>query len=362
MIRPLIENNVLLLGRYRIKKYLAEGGMQQVFVAEDEAFKRAVAVKVPKNSSAEKRFARSAQVSARITHANVAKTLDYFVHEERAYLVEELIDGIDLEAALKSRYMYFDPHLAAHFVHLCVKGLAAAHHADVFHRDLKPSNIMIGNDSNLATVKITDFGIAKMAEKEMEEAIEGGEATLTNSQTAVGTLPYMAPEMINDPKTASRPADVWAIGAILYRLVSGVLPYGSGFQAIPAILAAKLPARPSHLTANSQFASLGTNLIEVIEACLTADPLARPTADQLVTMCAQLCYSDAPRVLATVESVSAAKRGKFGYLVGETGKRYFFHQQNCYASIPVEDSKVLISAFDGNPYPRAFPVLPLKAK
>ena len=359
MTTHLLQETQVLLKRYRIDSYIAEGGMQQVYRATDLAFQRQVAVKVPKNTSAEKRFARSAQVSARITHANVAKTLDYFEIDTRAYLVEELIHGIDLDEALRDKYFYLDPHLGAHFLHLFAKGIAAAHHADVFHRDLKPSNIMIGVDPNMNMVKITDFGIAKMAASVMEEAIEGGEESITSSQTMVGSLPYMAPEMIDDPKTATKPADIWALGAIMYRLISGELPFGSGLRAIPIIMQANLPAKPQFLSKAVQFSTLGDEIWRIIASCLQKDPASRPSADDLVSLCSSLCYSEATRTLATVESVGN-RRGRFGFLRDDAGKPIFFHLHSCYGSVPAEGSRVLTATFPGTPYPRAFPVLPLK--
>ena len=109
---PLLTDGQELLGRYRIESFLNEGGMQQVFKAKDLSFGRFVALKIPKNDSAERRFDRSARLSARIAHPNVAKTLDYFEEGGTPYLIEELVDGIDLGTFLET-YDPLDPHLAA---------------------------------------------------------------------------------------------------------------------------------------------------------------------------------------------------------------------------------------------------------
>jgi eukaryotic-like serine/threonine-protein kinase len=360
MTAHLLQPGKLLIDRYKIIRYIAEGGMQQVFEASDRAFDRTVAVKVPKSTSAEKRFFKSAQVSARITHANVAKTLDYFEVEDRPYLVEELIHGVDLSKVLGKDVFYLDPHLAAHFVHLFAKGVAAAHHADVFHRDLKPSNIMVASDLNMGVTKITDFGIAKMAATEIDEAIEGGNATLTNSTTAIGSLPYMAPEMIEkDRGNPGKPADIWAIGAILYHALAGKTPFGSGLRVIPKILEAKLPEQPPMLTSKAQFRSLGQELWDVVAACLQGDPTSRPTADQLVEMCSKLCYSDSKRFEARVDRTRV--RGGSGFLSSK-GTSYSFHEDSCYGENPEVNDRVLISAYPGNPAKRAFPVLRLRPR
>jgi len=350
----------VLVDRYTVEEYLAEGGMQQVFKAHDASFDRYVALKVPKNASAERRFERSARVSAQVTHSNVAKTLDYFEEDERSYLIEELIQGKDLGRAFEEDFFYFDPQLAAHFLHRLAKGVAAAHHAGVFHRDLKPSNIMVSDNANLTVVKITDFGIAKMADQELREAIEGGDSSITGSQTAMGALPYMAPEMIETPKVASRPADIWALGAMLYKLLSGDFPFGTGLRAVPAIVAAKLPPRPLLLDQKPQFANLGDELWQLVQMCLNKDPSNRPSADDIVEYCSQLCYSDAQRQYGLVDSVRPGS-GRWGYISDENDARVFYHEDSYYGGKPTEGQRVSFAAFAGSPSARAFPVLPLRA-
>jgi len=356
----LLQQGITLIDRYRVDEYIAEGGMQQVFRAYDLAFGRSVALKVPKNPSAEKRFARSARVSARITHANVAKTLDYFEDDGKSYLIEELIAGQDLGKKLKEEYELLDPHLAAHVLHLLVKGVAASHHAGVVHRDLKPSNIMVGDDANLSTLKVTDFGIAKMAEQELLEAVEGGENSISASSTALGALPYMAPEMINQPKRAGQPADIWSLGAMLYRLLSGVLPFGAGLRAVNKITLGPPPGKPPILETKPQFASLCDSLWTVIQACLTKEQDKRPTADQLIETCGNVCYSDAQRRFGTISSYRPSGKGKWGLIEADDGAQVFYHADSYYGGDPVVGARVSFACFPGQPYARAFPVLPLR--
>jgi serine/threonine protein kinase len=151
--------------RYKIIDNIGEGGMQFVYAARDRILKRKVALKTPKNDSAKKRFKRSAIVSARVNHPNVAKTLDYLEDNNRQYLIEELINGEDLDKAFLKKMKCLDPYLAARVFHYLAKGLAASHHAGVIHRDLKPTNIMVTDRFELTSIKITDFGIAKMADE-----------------------------------------------------------------------------------------------------------------------------------------------------------------------------------------------------
>jgi serine/threonine-protein kinase len=322
----------LLLDRYRIDSFLAEGGMQQVYVARDLAFDRQVALKVPKNLTAEKRFARSARMSAKVNHSNVAKTLDYFEADGRCYLIEELIPGGDLAKRLSDDFDIFDPHLAAHVVHHLAKGVGAAHHMGVFHRDLKPSNIMVSDDAGLSAVKITDFGIAKMAEQEMSEAFKD-ESSITGSQTAMGALPYMAPEMIESPKKAGLPADIWAVGAILYRLIAGKPPYGIGLSAVPRILEAKPVTKPQLLNAKEQFEPLSEEVWQIVLTCLFKDPASRPNADQLISMCSRLCYSHSERATGTIAHFRVGT-GAWGSILSDGGAKIFFHFHSYYGASP----------------------------
>jgi eukaryotic-like serine/threonine-protein kinase len=349
----------ILIDRYKVIKYLDEGGMQQVYLAKDLVFGRKVALKVPKTASAEKRFERSARVSARIVHANVAATLDYFDSGSKSYLIEEFIDGKTLWERLENEFDILDPHLAARVIHHLAKGVAASHHAGVFHRDLKPSNIMASNDFGLTNIKITDFGIAKMAEEEIKDAFKDKEST-TGSQTVMGALPYMAPEMILDQKSATLPADIWALGALFYQLISGKLPFGRGLGAVPAIVAAKLPDIPILFGAKPQFRPLTDDLWSIVRECLRKDPGDRPTADALVEKCERLCYSNAERHPGLIDCYGGKGRGKWGFIEVEGGGTTFFHRDSFYGDAVVVGSKVTFAHFPGAPQTRAFPVLPMK--
>ena len=349
----------LVGGRYQVLQFIDQGGMQQVYRALDTTFCKQVALKTPKNPSAEKRFARSAQLCAKITHPNIAKTLDYFESDGSFYLVEELIDAENLGTRLVRDYDYLDPHLVAHLLHHLARGVAASHHVQVFHRDLKPSNIMVSADANFSEIKITDFGIAKMAEAEFDEALREREASITTSQTVVGALPFMAPELIEHPTQASLHADIWSLGAITYLLISGEHPFGSGLQAVPKILEAQVPDRPRLFKRKSQFRPLTDEMWDIIAACLTRVPADRPTADELVERCDRLCYSLASRGVGKVTNFGA-RPGQWGFISTDKGGDVFFHADSFFGGQPMNGQRVSYAAFPGSPSPRAFPVLPLK--
>ena len=343
----------IISDRYVVVDFLGEGGMQFVYEAHDQVLDRHIALKTPKNRSAEKRFKRSAVVAAKVNHPNVAKTLDYVEEEGRPYLIEELISGRDLDAALLKRVPCLDPYLAARVFHYMAKGLAAAHHAGVVHRDLKPTNVMVSGAFQLEQIKITDFGIAKMADEELIEAAEGGEASLSMSATAVGALPYMSPEAIDTPREVRFPTDIWSVGAMMYQLLTGTLPYGSGLRAVRNILEAKPPEFPKFLTSNRQFAPLAEQLKGIILQCMQKDPSLRPDADALVRLTSELCYPISQRFEGTVREI---RYNAWGF-INTTGSAVFFHLSSVYGPRPAEGARVLFSKYRGGGAERAHPII-----
>lgn len=353
--------NDVVAGRYAISEFIGEGGMQEVYRADDLSLGRVVALKVPKNSSAEKRFQRSAAMSAKVTHPNVAKTYDYLVHEGRQVLVEELVRGMDLGDLLDRRFVTLDPHLSAHVLHHLARGLNAVHRVGVTHRDLKPKNIMLSDDPDLSVIKITDFGIAKMAEAEIQEGVKDDESTM-KSKTVLGAIPYMAPEVLQNRDDVSMSADIWSIGAMLYTFLIGRPPFGSGIPAVVAILSAKSPpAQPAALSGASQFGQLVRDLWGIISSCLSIDPALRPTAAQLVEMCDKLCYSRSSRRVGIIDSFRP-KSGQWGFISPSDGApSVFFHANSFWGDAPPAPGKeVCFSSFPGTPSNRAHPVLLLR--
>jgi eukaryotic-like serine/threonine-protein kinase len=346
----------VIAGRYDVVRKIGEGGMQEVFLASDQLLGKSVALKRAKNGSAERRFKRSAVLSARVNHPNVAKTLDY-VDTEQPYLVEEFIDGCDLSHLLDNLLLVVDPILATQIAHGIVKGVAASHGQNVLHRDIKPSNIMIAGGLKLIGAKVTDFGIAKMTEDEFVDAAEGGNATITTSKTVVGALPYMAPEAIETPRSVTLAADVWSLGAVAYELVYGKKPFGAGLIAVRNITAGKPP--PYHAPdSGTQFAPTLNQLRELIQASLQHDPEARPTASQLASRFGDLCYSTDPRYTGIVTEI---RYGSWGFIQQDEGPQVFFHLSSVYGPRPRVGERVFFAKYPGGGAERAFPVVKLKA-
>ena len=343
--------------RYYIQDFVGEGGMQFVYKAYDTILNRSIALKTPKDSSAEKRFRRSAVVSAKVNHPNVAKTLDYVEEKGRPYLVEELVEGLDLSKSILENLDYLDPFLVAKIFHHLSKGLVASHHAGVIHRDLKPTNIMVSGGYQLTNLKITDFGIAKMAEDEIVGAAEGGDITNSTSATAVGALPYMAPEAIETPREVGLKADVWSLGAMMYELLAGQRPFGSGLRAVRHIVEGKYDPFPAFVTSNPQFMHLSTELISLIESCLNVDVNKRPNADDLVQRCSFLCYQVSERHIGTIKNIN---HNRWGFISAPNQDDVFYHIDSIYGQRPCVGETVMFSKYSGGGADRALPIVRLR--
>lgn len=348
----------LVGGRYEIIRYINEGGMQEVYLASDHVLRRNVALKVPKNSTAKKRFHRSAIVSAKINHPNVAKTLDYFEEADTPYLIEEYVEGLDLQLGLLQQFEALDPYLVAKIFHYMARGVRAAHDVGVVHRDLKPSNVLYRGGADVQELKISDFGIAKMAQEELADAVEGGSETMGRSKTLIGALPYMSPEMVADPHGAQEPADIWSLGAMTYELLSGSPPYGTALTSVPRILAAEVVADPNFIDSCRQLAPLGRELLETVKNCLKKNPEDRPTAVALVSFAEGICYAQRPRFVGAVRTYL---KPSYGFLRGDEGDN-FFHVNSVYGPKIKIGDRVAFSRTPGAGADNAFPIIKFKVE
>jgi serine/threonine-protein kinase len=302
--------------------------MQDVYLASDKLLKIEVALKTPQTGQPNKRFSQSAVIAARVNHHNVAKTLDYFEENGNAFLIEEFVPGETLEEKL-SRFGAVDPHLAARVFHHLSKGVAASHHAGVVHRDLKPSNIIAEPGVDLHQLKITDFGIATLTEEVFAQAAEAGDLTRSTSGTIRGALPYMAPEMMfrSPGEHPGREADIWSLGAMMFRILTGEYPFGVYLQAAVNVQNQKRAPWPAFMTRKAQYKPLAEHLQEVVEKCLTYDPAKRPSADELVKVISDLCYINVPRSEGTVSNL--IQNGYSGFAV-DAGGTVFFSMESVY--------------------------------
>lgn len=346
-------------GRYEVKSFIGKGGMQNVFLASDNLLKTDVALKTPQENQQLSRFKKSAKISAKINHHNVAKTLDYLENEEASYLIEEFVPGDTLEKKLNI-FEYLDPHLGARVLHHIAKGIAASHHAGVIHRDLKPSNIMVSAGPNLHQLKITDFGIATLTKDVFDQAYNQGDLTQSTSGTVRGAIPYMAPEfMFRKNNTEITPAiDIWSIGAMMFRLLTGEYPFGLFLEAAVNVKNNERRPWPSFMIANPQFRPLAESLKKIIDECLNPNPDNRPTADDLVNVCDQLCYLSVDREIGDVSNL--IQNGYSGFAIS-SGTTSFFSMESVYGSKkPSPGDRVCYSSFPGQPQNRAHPIKVIK--
>ncbi len=209
----------LLDGRYRIGSRIARGGMAGVYEAHDVRLDRTVAVKImhaglgdgDSNDFAE-RFVREARAAARLSHPNVVAVYDQGDDDGTVFLVMELIAGHTLRDTV-TKESPMAPSRALALLEPVVSALASAHRSGLIHRDVKPENVLIADDGR---VKVADFGLAKAISAETQHTATQG--------VLIGTVSYLAPELVVDGRADAR-ADVYAVGVVLYELLTGVKPH-----------------------------------------------------------------------------------------------------------------------------------------
>ncbi len=259
------------LSHYRILEQIGAGGMGVVYRAHDQRLDRDVALKVLPagalvDEAARKRFHKEALALSKLNHPNIAVVHDFDTEEGTDFLVEELIPGLSLSEMLLS-----GPLPEREIINLgsqLAEGLAAAHEQGIIHRDLKPSNIRVTPDARL---KILDFGLAKLLPGRDARPGVSADATasLTESQTVSGTLPYMAPEQLLNEKLDAR-TDIWAAGCVLYEMATGQRPFlGSGPALTDSVLH-QPPSPPSKLNRR-----VNPGLEAIVLKCLEKDPALR---------------------------------------------------------------------------------------
>ena len=197
---------------------IGPGGMGTVYRAHQRELGRPVAVKVMHAQLAAEpwfadRFTREARTLARLDHPNIVRVHDGGHRDQLAYLIMELVEGDTLRRAISDGRL--EPKAALRMAPLICAALQYAHDHGVVHRDIKPENILLGPHGSL---KVADFGLAKL--------VGGGEANLTVAGDVMGTPHYMAPEQIANPLEVDHRADIFALGVVLYEMLTGELPVG----------------------------------------------------------------------------------------------------------------------------------------
>ncbi len=248
------------ISHYRIIEKLGEGGMGEVYKAEDTKLKRIVALKFLKSNvltvEEEKiRFIHEAQAAASLSHQNICTIHEIDEVDRNTFIAMEYIDGESLKEKIKSKQPNLDQIL--NIATQISKGLQEAHEKGLIHRDIKSANIMITSKNQ---VKIMDFGLAKFT----------GEKQLTKTGTTLGTIGYMSPEQIQATEVDHR-SDLWSFGVLLYEMLTGNLPFLGDYEA--AIIYKILNDEPKAIQLYRS--DVPDNVLSIISGLLQKDPANR---------------------------------------------------------------------------------------
>lgn len=252
----------VLAGRYAVDRVLAAGGMGVVCLGRHVELEQPVAIKflrreLSQNQSVVQRFLNEARAAASLRSEHVVRVMDVAEHESgRPYLVMEHLDGIDL-GALVEREGAVDPARAVGYVLDVCTALAEAHAAGIVHRDIKPENLILCSVTGREVVKVVDFGLAKRIDAAQAKVV-------TDPSEGMGSPCYMSPEQIATPHAVDARTDVWSLGVVLYRLLSGVLPFDG--DSVSEVCARVLNAEPRRLA--ELMPRLDPELDAIVKRCL----------------------------------------------------------------------------------------------
>lgn len=288
------------LSHYRILGKIGEGGMGEVFIAEDVRLKRRVALKVLQPDLAAspdrvERFQREAEAVAALNHPNIVTIYSVEQVDDRRFLTMELLDGEVLDERIPKGGLplatFFDYAIPL------TDALAAAHHSGVVHRDLKPGNILVTHDGR---IKVLDFGLAKLipVDPTPPGSAEEPTAAMTRDGAVLGTVPYMSPEQV-EGKTVDHRSDLFSLGVVLYEMATGRRPFtGESSASLMSSILRDSPPAPTELRGG-----LPHVLDDLIDRCLAKDPDRRfqsagDIRDQLVALRDTLrLTADAPTLI-----------------------------------------------------------------
>ena len=289
------------IGKYEILAELGRGGMGVVYRAEDKNIGREVAIKTLTDATPElrQRFLVEAR-SGVLNHQNIVTVYDFGEQDGNPYIVMEYLHGDSLEKVLRgAKPLTLVEKLE--IVRQVCQGLGYAHHKGVVHRDIKPANVMVLPDGH---IKIVDFGIARL------------ESTSGHTQTGavIGTFHYISPERLKGDPSDGR-ADIWAIGIVLYQMLTGVLPFaGEDVSALHKVVNEAFPPLSNYLT------DYPRGLDQVLERALAKHPDDR--------------YGTAEEMAADVEAINEIlKRARVGEMLGHV--KGLLEQEQLSAARPV---------------------------
>ncbi len=251
------------VGQYRIDGVLGEGGMGVVYRARDRKLRRTVAIKVVDraDTAARRSLLQEARIAASLDHPAICAVHEVGCVGDQPFVVMEHVAGLPLSSVIpQGRGLELEA--ALHYAIQIVDAVAHAHGRNIVHCDLKSANVMIGTGG---LVKILDFGLAVRQPVDLDETAT--ETTRSEMPSGAGTVPYMAPELLRG-RRADRRSDVWALGILLYEMVSGRRPFtgATRYELAAAILGEDPPPLPDRVPAG---------LCAITARCLKNDPESR---------------------------------------------------------------------------------------
>ena len=276
-------------GRYKLISRIAIGGMGEVWQAKDEVILRDVAIKILKpeylsDPNFLERFRTEARHAARVNHEGIANVFDYGEDSGSAFLVMELVPGDSL-AKILERDKSLPTDRVLDLVAQTARALFAAHEEGMVHRDVKPGNLLITPEGH---VKITDFGIARVADQ----------VSLTATGQVMGTVQYLAPEQATG-KPASPSTDIYSLGIVAYEALAGKRPFTGDSQM--AIAMAQINDAPPALPSN-----IDPRVQALILSCLAKKPGQRPETAMVLAQRAESLMSYSPTRAVTTKVITQA--------------------------------------------------------
>ncbi len=227
----------IINNKYEIVDMIGKGASAKVYLCNDLENNRKVALKIQNMeeefSNMDKRFKIEAKTMLSLNHPNIVKTYDYFEWNNRRIIVMEFLRGKTLDDMIKTQG-HLNHKEAANYALQVLYALKEIHMLDIMHRDLKPANIIITLDN---TVKLMDFGIAQISKNQ----------ELTKQASVIGTIQYLAPEIFRGEK-ASPTSEIFSLGVLLYKMVTGVVPFkGSNPEETARKIINNQPLPPSRI-------------------------------------------------------------------------------------------------------------------
>ncbi len=297
-------SGVLLDNKYRLAERIGGGGMGDVFRAEPVGGGRSVAVKflhleLAQNAELSQRFFQEAQAVSRIRHTNVVEVTDAGVSDMGPYMVMEFLDGESVGAALL-RVGKFDIDAAVGTCIPVLEALDAAHRAGIIHRDLKPENVFIAFDAGrgIATVRLLDFGIAKMTDS-------NGPSPKTRTGVVFGTPDYLSPEQATGDTPLDGRSDLFAVGVLLFELLTGSRP----FRGPTAVATAFRVVHAETPSLSSSGAHVDPKVEAIVQKLLQKDPAKRfPTAIEVIRELERIVPDVTRRVASLGRIINIARR------------------------------------------------------